>query len=149
MKRALYCGAVLAGLIGGAPRAEAQTARDSVAVVAALERYTGFVRRQASDSIAALFTPDGQLLDASRPPITGPTAIEAFLDSFRAYHVLADTMTQSTLLLQGDSAVQTGRFRQLVQLPAGDTVVAQGGFRIVWARDGRGDWRVRRMGTAP
>ncbi len=133
----------------GTPAVAAQTAADSGSVAAALERYAGLLRRQASDSIAGLFTDDGELVDARRPPIVGPGAIRAFLGSFSAYHVLADTMTAATLDVHGDSALQTGRYWQQVQLPVGDTVVAQGGFRILWLRDGHGGWRLRRMGTVP
>ena len=142
--------AVLA-LIAGAEShsALARSTGDSAGVAAALEHYVGFVRQMASDSIAELYTADGELLATGRPPIVGPKAIQAFLDSFSAYHVLADSMKPATLEVRGDTALQTGTFWQLVQVPAGDTVVAHSGFEILWLRDRQSGWRVRRMGTTP
>jgi ketosteroid isomerase-like protein len=137
-------------LVSAAPRlAAAQGPADSATVLAALRHYAVLVQRMASDSIAAQFTADGELLDANRPPIVGPAAIGAFLSSFSAFHVLDDSMIATTTEVRGDTSVQTGRFWQRVQVPAGDTVVAQGGFVITWLWDPRAGWRIRRMGTAP
>lgn len=126
-----------------------QTGADSSSLNAALAHYTELVRQMASDSIAALYTADGEVAGSGRAPIVGPPAIAAFLGSFSSYHVLADSMKVDSLSVRGDSGMQTGSFWQLVQLPSGDTVQAQGGFRATWVRDGHGGWRVRRMATVP
>ncbi len=115
----------------------------------ALEHYASLMRRMASDSIGAMFTPDGELVGTGRPPVVGPAAISAFLASFSSYRVLADTMRATSIRLSGDTAVQRGTFWQLVRVPAGDTVVARGAFEATWLRDAHGRWAVRRMGTTP
>lgn len=122
---------------------------DSTRLRAALARYESLVVRMRSDSIAAMFTPDGALLSTGRPPIIGPGDIQDFLESFRAFQVLADTMRVTDQTIWADSALQHGTFWQQVRVPAGDTVIAQGGFEILWRRQRDGRWGIARMGTAP
>jgi hypothetical protein len=105
-------------------------AADSVDVTEALEHYASLMRRMASDSIGAMFTPNGELVGTGRPPVVGPAAIAAFLASFSSYHVLADSMRATGIRFSGDTAVQRGTFWQQVQVPAGDTVVARGSFEV-------------------
>lgn len=138
-------------LVTGTAAAQSTTgsARDSIAVSSALQHYVGFVRQMANDSISTFFTADGELAAPPRPPTVGPAAIKAFLDTFSAYHVLEDSMKVSSLTVHGDTAVQGGTFWQLVVIPAGDTVVAHGGFSATWLRDSTNTWRIRRLSTAP
>ena len=51
----------------------------SRAVVAAMEHYTALIRAVASDSIAAMYTEDGELLEAGMAPLRGPREIREFL----------------------------------------------------------------------
>lgn len=101
----------------------------------------------ASDSIGAMYLPDGALAVPGRTPIVGPAAIRAFLESFAGYHVLAYETVSDSVRLRGDTAFQSGRWWQRVSLPAGDTVSVSGGLSAEWVRNARGEWHLRRMGT--
>lgn len=129
--------------------AQAQSRQDSTSVNAALDHYTRLTVRMASDSIAALYTPDGVLAATGRAPIQGPDSIRAFLREFRDFHVLSDTMRADGLIIWGDTAWQSGVFHQHVRVPAGDTVFARGRFLITWVRDAAGEWRIRWASTRP
>lgn len=137
---------VLSGCSGETPRSQAERGRD---LDAALNHYGRLVKAMASDSIAALYTTDGELGDAGQPIITGPDSIRAFLHRFDKYHVLASTMVIDSSRLAGDTGIQHGRYTQRVRLPAGDTVEVSGRFTAEWVIGPAGEWRIRRMGTAP
>jgi uncharacterized protein (TIGR02246 family) len=125
------------------------TATPEVTIEAALAHYASLAAAMQHDSIAALFTPDGELATEGQPAITGPEAIRAHLHSFVGYHVLSNELVANTTRASADSADQAGTFRQRVQVPAGDTVSVQGRFTIRWIRDRAGAWRIQRMATRP
>jgi ketosteroid isomerase-like protein len=129
--------------------AHAQSRQDSASVSAALDRYTRLTVRMASDSIAELYAPDGILAATGRAPIRGPDSIRVFLEKFRDYHVLSDTMQADGLIIWGDTAWQSGVFHQHVTVPAGDTVFAHGRFLFMWVRVAGGEWRLQRASTRP
>ncbi len=128
------------------PRSAAEQAR---ALDAALNHYGRLVRTMASDSIAALFTADGELAGEAQPTVTGPDSIRAFLHTFDQYRVLAATMVVDSSRVTGDTGIQHGRYAQRVRLPDGDTVEVGGRFTAEWVAGPAGAWRIRRMGTAP
>lgn len=133
-----------------AQQGRTQTVSDSLDPAhVALMRYNGFVIAMNADSIAACFRPDGEMQDAGSPPIVGPSAIRAHLQSFAAYHVLENRLTVDSSRMFGDTVTERGAFWQRVRLPSGDTVVAQGRFDARWIRDSPGHWRLRRLATAP
>jgi len=51
-------------------------------IVVAMEHYTALIRAVASDSIAAMYTEDGELLEAGLAPLRGPKEIREFLAQF-------------------------------------------------------------------
>jgi ketosteroid isomerase-like protein len=142
-------GLALAVCFGGSVPLLAQTGDERASVDSALAHYTRLVARMQHDSIAALYTPDGELAAPGRPPIVGPVAIRDFLGSFSQYHVLAYRTTSDSVVIRGDTAYQTGRWWQEVQVPAGDTVKVKGDLSVIWLRDSTGAWRARRMSATP
>lgn len=138
--------AVLSGCGGSTPRSQAERGRD---LDAAINHYGRLVKAMASDSIAALYTDDGELGGEGQPTISGPDSIRAFLHRFDEYHVLAATMMVDSSRLAGDTGIQHGRYTQRVRLPAGDTVEVSGRFTAEWVIGSSGKWRIRRMGTSP
>ena len=139
----------MASMIASCDSARDDSATATAAVNAALARYAKFATAMAHDSVAALFAERGELGGAGQPTIVGPAAIRAHLESFKGYHVLTNDLHADTTLASRDTAYQAGTFRQRVIIPNGDTVVAQGRFSVVWARE-RGDvWRIKTMGTRP
>ncbi len=138
--------------LGAAAAIDCRTpeAADPTATVnAALATYARYAAAMAHDSVASLFTEHGELGGAGQPTIVGPAAIRAHLESFKGFHVLANDLQADTTLVARDTAYQTGTFRQRVIVPAGDTVVAQGRFAIVWVRERGGAWHVKSMRTRP
>ena len=139
---------IAALLVATAACHNAPSRDDAVAVRAALAHYAALATAMQHDSIAALFEPDGEMVNAGSTPIVGPAAIAAHLRSFAEFHVIANRLDADTTRVTGDSAEQTGTFWQRVRLPAGDTVIASGRFAARWVRDG-GVWKLRRLATRP
>jgi len=133
-----------------APRARpAAPATPEQDVQAALAHYADLVQKMDSPGIAAMFAPDGEIVNPGQTPVHGPAAIEAFLKQFEGFKVLSETMTADTTTVTGASAVQTGSYRQTVRTPDGQTLNVSGGFEAEWIRDAAGVWRLRRLGTKP
>ena len=141
----LFALLILSGC-GTTARGQAERSRD---LDAAISHYGRLVKAMASDSIAALYTDDGELAGLGQPAITGQDSIRAFLHGFDDYRVLAATMVVDSSRLAGDTGIQHGRYTQRVRLPAGDTVEVSGRFTAEWVIGPAGTWRIRRMGTAP
>lgn len=115
----------------------------------ALLRYVHLVQTMDHAGIAAMFTPDGEVVNPGRDPIRGPTAIEAFLRQFDAYHVMNEMMLPRTTVVDGDRATQTGTYRQRVRDPDGKVLDVSGNFTLDWVRDASGVWRIQRAATSP
>jgi len=113
----------------------------------ATQHYADLVLAMDHAAIAALFTPDGEVAVEGQPPIQGPEAIRKHLESFKDYHVQAETLTADTVAVQGTAGRVTGTYRQRVRLPAGDIVEVSGTYTADWQRDTAGVWRLRRMST--
>jgi len=76
-------------------RARSGDAEARQAVVAAMEHYTALIRVVASDSIAAMYADDGELLEAGMAPLRGPKEIRAFLAQFDGKVVVDSASTVS------------------------------------------------------
>lgn len=114
----------------------------------ATAHYADLVLRMDNGGIAALFTSDGEIAADGRDPIRGPANIEAFLQGFRGFHVLAESLTADSIQVDGAVAHVIGKYRQRVRVPSGDTVEVAGSYTADWIRDSSGPWRIRRMATA-
>ncbi len=126
-----------------------QTLNDSLLINQTLQRYNGYVVKMDHDSIAMLFSKDGEMVGTGNKPVVGPEAIRSFLRSFSSYHVIRNGMNADSLVISRDSATQTGTYAQQVQIPSGDTVDVHGRFEIHWIRGPAGGWSIRRMATRP
>ena len=124
--------------------AREQHTRDSTSVDAALQRYAALVIAMDHDAIGRLFADSGRLLRAGQPPMIGPAAVSAFLESYQDYHVEQNEITPDSTQVQGDSARQVGRYHQRVQLPDHTTVEVRGHFETIWTKVGT-DWRIASM----
>ncbi len=146
---ALLLGLILGPGLSSAGWAQVSPPPGTAPVEDALQHYSLLVAKMANDSIAAMYTADGELAGPGQPPVVGPAAIQAFLQSFAAYRVLTERMTSDSITVQGDTAFQSGRWWQQVIIPAGDTVAVHGGFSAQWLRDSAGEWHLRRMAARP
>ena len=93
--------------------------------------------------------PDGELAAPGARRLSARPPFGPFSSLSAAITLLVEEMTADSVTTNGDTAVQVGRFRQRVQVPAGDTVEVRRGFRAAWLRDRLGIWHLRRLGTAP
>ena len=84
-----------------------------------------------------------------QPPIVGRAAIQAFLESFANYKVLAHQMKPKSAVAQGHTVQQTGTYEQSVLSPEGRTLQVSGEFAAVWKQEHGGQWFIESMRTAP
>ncbi len=122
------------------------TARPSV--VDALAQYAAKVQAMDSEGIGASYTADGAMVSPGAPPVVGPAAIAAHLQSFSAFKVLEERMTPELTNQAGDSADQTGTYFQRVTLPSKETIEVSGRFQADW-RFVDGQWRLQRLEAIP
>ena len=128
----------------------ALTPESSEAVVALrLAQYAELLQRQDSSAVAAMFEPSGSMAHEGQAPIVGRVAIQAFLESFASYKVLAHKMQLTSAVAHDRAVEQIGRYTQSVVTPEGGTVQVSGTFVAVWRHEQRGQWLIESMRTAP
>ncbi|HVZ49893.1 MAG TPA: nuclear transport factor 2 family protein [Gemmatimonadaceae bacterium] len=139
---------LLGGALACAPAGgSAGPAAPGQEVDSALARYGRFTMQMASDSLAAFFTPDGQLVAEGQPPIVGPAAILTHLRSFNDYRVLGDSLVADSTVADSATGLQVGHYWQRVRVPKGDTIEVRGGFEARWVRVAPHVWRLQRLAT--
>lgn len=114
-------------------------------VVAAMHRYDQLILKKDADSIALLYSPEGELVDAAK----GRDAIRNFLKSFGDVRVLSNRSTTDTVTVTGDTARLTGMYSQVVVLNDGDTLHLLGSYQARWVYLPKEGWRIDRMETTP
>jgi hypothetical protein len=71
------------------------------------------------------------------------------LNGFKKFRVLSQSSETNTIQINGDSAIQTGTYRQTVIIPSNDTVTVRGRFTALWIWMNRNGWLIQRMETQP
>ena len=110
-----------------------------------MQRYDRFIKAVNADSIALLYTPDGDLGNVAH----GQDSIRRFLATFKNVTVLSMASTTDSIAIQGDSSIQTGTYRQVAVLSEKDTVHVKGTYRANWQWTPEHGWRIKRMITKP
>jgi uncharacterized protein (TIGR02246 family) len=136
--------AELTGAPGAAP---APTSDAEEQVKAAMRRYDQLVLAMNAEGIAAMFTPDGELIDAGKTIASTPASIRAFLQSFDGkVRVEENASSIESVTLTGATAIMTGTYQQkALLLPDKREIRVQGKFEVEWSRQPDGQWLVRRM----
>ncbi|MGH9937315.1 MAG: YybH family protein, partial [Blastocatellia bacterium] len=118
-------------------------------VKAAMRRYDQFVLAMNAASIAAMFTPDGALVDAGKTIASAPASIRAFLGSFDGkVRVEENVSSIESVTVTGATAILTGTYRQKALLLSDKREIrVQGKFEAEWSRQPDGQWLIRRMST--
>lgn len=111
----------------------------------AMKNYDHLIMSMNADSIAAIYTPDGELGKIAR----GRDSIRNFLNTFKNFRVLSQSSETNSISLDQDSALQKGIYRQTVVIPSKDTVTVQGNFTALWIWSVNNGWLIRRMETQP
>jgi uncharacterized protein (TIGR02246 family) len=99
--------------------------------------------------IAAMFAPDGEIVNPGRDPIKGRGAIQGFLEQFAGFEVINEMMVPRTTTVDGNHATQMGTYRQRVRGPDGNVIDVSGTFVLDWIRDSSGVWLIQRAATTP
>ena len=131
------------------PRHDAPDLARQREIQQATQHYSDLIVAMDHASIAAMYTNDGEMAAEGQPIIRGPDAIKAHLETFKDFHVLSESLTADTITVSDSAAHVVGTYHQKVRIPAGDVVEVSGGYVADWLLDKTGQWRVRRMATAP
>ena len=118
-------------------------------VEAAFGRYCALMLAMDHTGIAAMFSADGEIVNAGQAPIRGPAMINAFLAGFSDYKVLAYVTSPPQTRVKGDYANLRTVYRETVRVPEGRVVEVAGHLEALWRRSPRGRWYVTRMATTP
>lgn len=114
-------------------------------VDAAMQQYNHLIKKMDADSIALLYTPDGDLGGIAH----GRDSIKKFLSSFKNVTVLSQSSTTKSIYIHGDTSVQKGTYQQVALMPANDTVKVKGEYTATWQWIAHDGWHIKRMYTKP
>jgi ketosteroid isomerase-like protein len=135
---------------GPLPATPGEAAAATAEIGAALERYAAFTRALASDSIAAMFTADGEMLQPGMTALRGPAGVLGFLRPLEQQATVESaTMTATSLTVAGHSAMQWGDYYEVVTPRGQPRGEFRGRFAIEWRREGDGQWRIVRLIVQP
>ena len=109
----------------------------------AMQQYDHLIQKMDADSIALLFTPDGNLGDIAK----GQDSIRKFLASFKNVKVISTKSITKTIELSGDSSIQKGTYQQVDIIDGKDTVRVKGEFTAKWLWTDQKAWRIKKMTT--
>jgi uncharacterized protein (TIGR02246 family) len=140
---------LLCALLAGACAAPSRLKEDKAAVEARLQRYTELMQALDAGGVAAMFAPDGEMVNPRQPPVKGRAAIEKFIAGFSGFRVISISQVASSTLIDGDTAEQMGDYRQKVRTPDGRLLDISGRFEIEWVRSATDGWLLLQVATFP
>ena len=111
----------------------------------AMQKYNRYILKMDVDSIALLYTPDGELGKMAK----GRDSIRRFLENFKKYKVLSQVSKTNLINISRDTALQSGLYTQKVIVPVNDTVTVKGLFSTKWIWMDSTGWHIQRMETTP
>ncbi len=114
-------------------------------IESAMNQYNRYIMSMNIDSIASIFTSDGDLGNIAH----GQDSIKHFLLRFKDFRVLAQTSSTKLIQIFGDSASQTGMYWQTTIVPPHDTIFVKGNFNAKWIWENGVGWKIKRMDTEP
>lgn len=110
-------------------------------VESAMKYYDHLILKLDADSIALLYTPDGNLGGIA----VGRDSIKRFLASFRNIRVLSQASTTTSLKIIRDTAIQKGFYTQS-DIVGKDTIKVRGEYTATWEWLTKG-WHIKKMAT--
>lgn len=114
-------------------------------IIAAMQEYDQQLMQMNTDSIAKLYSPDGELGEVAK----GRDSISRFLKKFAELKVLSNHSQTTQVAINGDSAIQQGTYKQVTILPTKDTARLSGQFTAKWIWLPNEGWRIKKMVTIP
>lgn len=114
-------------------------------VEAAMRYYDHLIKKVDADSIALLFTTDGNLSGMAK----GRDSIKQFFAAFKNVQVLSQISTTIAIKIKGDTALQNGNYYQTIIINRKDTLKVKGKFAADWLWLKNEGWHIKRMTTEP
>ena len=118
----------------------------------AMQTYDRLILKTDADSIALLYTIDGDLGNA----VHGRDSIRNFLNRFKEYKVLEQVSKIDSISIAGDTGRISGTFHQRTIIPiydslntrhVQDTISVNGTFHSVWINIPEYGWEIRKFET--
>ena len=110
----------------------------------AMQHYDRLIQKMDADSIALLYTADGDLGGIAH----GRDSIRRFLSSFKNVRVLEVTSSTDSLTMTGDTAFQSGHYQQSGVINEKDTFHVKGSYHAQWVWIKKeGGWHIKKMTT--
>ncbi|PWU05107.1 MAG: hypothetical protein C5B52_00245 [Bacteroidetes bacterium] len=110
-----------------------------------MSHYDHLILKVDADSIALMYTPNGELGDMA----VGRDSIRHFLAGFKNVKVIAQNSTTTSLVINKDTAIQKGIYTQGDIINEKDTVHVKGEYIARWEWINGEGWRIKRMETKP
>jgi ketosteroid isomerase-like protein len=113
-------------------------------VESAMKQYDHLIQKMDTDSIALLYTEDGDLGNIAH----GRDSIRKFLSGFKNVKVLSQLSTTETIQITGDTCIQKGLYHQ-TDVIGNDTLSVKGSYTTAWLWIPSNGWQIKRMDTKP
>jgi len=140
---------LLSALLLAACATKKDTKIDRARVEGRLQEYAELTLKMDPAGLAAMYAPDGELVNPSQPPIRGRAAIQKFLEGFSDFKVLSNSDLPGSTLIDGDISEQLGIYRQKVRSPEGKLFEVSGRLEIAWVKDPSGEWYIAQFAMFP
>jgi uncharacterized protein (TIGR02246 family) len=101
-------------------------------------RFMSAFKRGDATALASLYTSGAQLLPAHSDFVRSTAAIRAFWQNVMNMGLKSASLETVEVESHGDTAIEVGRYRLL---GAGDALVDQGKYIVVWKND-NGTWKL-------
>ena len=111
----------------------------------AMTHYDRLIYKMDADSIALLYTNDGDLGTVAH----GRDTIRKFLSSFKNVRVLSQSSITTSIEMKDDTAYQKGTYAQVALMNGKDTLHANGTYAACWHWIPQEGWRIKKMETQP
>ncbi len=114
-------------------------------VESAMKYYDHLILKLDADSIALLYTPDGNMGGVA----TGRDSIRKFLSSFKNVQVLSQASKTTSIKITRDTAIQNGTYTQSDVVSVKDTMNVKGTYVARWQWIKKEGWHIKEMTTKP
>ena len=123
------------------PEAGHDAEEDRAAIAAASRTFSAAFMAGDTATIGALYTEDAVLL----PPtgnVQGNDRIRAFFAPAEGRRQIAHTLTSESLLIDGDLAIDIGRWESTTQRDGAEARTSSERYLVVWQRQADGSWKL-------
>lgn len=112
-------------------------------IESAMRQYDRLIQKMDTDSIALLYTEDGDMGNVAH----GRGAIRKFLATFKDFKVISQYSISKSVNITGDSSLQKGTYQQTVITPTKDTLIVKGEYKTTWLWMRDNSWHIKHMET--